>query len=268
MLVQKHQPTILFIFMFIGGVLPSFAQDVSDDIETVIKTAESYMGTPYNYDGIDCSRLMQICYQEVGKELPRTSYEQAEVGDPVSMINLRRGDMVFFKMGEKIGHVGMVVSYPGESLKFIHSSSSRGVTTSKMRDPYWARRFVSARRMLIEALYSDPIPNYLGDFEIAKYPGVFPESSESFLSTQDVLAMHPNDRTFMIKELLARHGYKFKENYWRKYFSKREWYNKARKKNSLEDILPYMSEREKHNYYLLMQAGSKERLTYQNLGLG
>ncbi|MEM6766693.1 MAG: C40 family peptidase [Bacteroidota bacterium] len=268
MLIQRLQPTALLSLFLLGGFFSGWAQDIAEDIETVISTAESYTGTPYNYNGIDCSRLMQICYQEVGKELPRTSYEQAEIGDPVSIINLRRGDMVFFKMGEKIGHVGIVISYPGEPIKFIHSSSSKGVTTSKMRDSYWSKRFVSARRLLIEALYSDPVSTFLGDWERSTYPGVYPESSELFLSTQDVLAMHPNDRTFMIKELLARHGYNFKQNYWKKYFAKREWYTKIRKRDSLEDILPYMSEREKHNYFLLMQAGTKERLTYQDLGLG
>jgi cell wall-associated NlpC family hydrolase len=67
------------------------------------------------------------------------------------MTQVTRGDLLFFKIGKKgknINHVGLVVEVDGEEIKFIHSTSSRGVIVSSLREGYWNYSFVKATRIL------------------------------------------------------------------------------------------------------------------------
>ena len=48
------------------------------------------------------------------------------------------GDLVFFGNGNKITHVGIVVSNKGEELKMVHASTSKGViVTNVEKSSYW-----------------------------------------------------------------------------------------------------------------------------------
>lgn len=50
--------------------------------------------------GIDCSGFVQRTFREqFGLELPRSTYEQQEMGKSVSRSNLRTGDLVLFRAG-------------------------------------------------------------------------------------------------------------------------------------------------------------------------
>jgi lipoprotein Spr len=124
------------------------------DSEKVIAEAFSFLGTParmggQSHDGIDCSGLILATHKSCGIELPRTAEEQARYGTIVSSIeNLRRGDLLFFynsyETPRLITHVGI---YLGEN-EFIHTSSSKGVTVSRIDDPYyWKERFLFATRL-------------------------------------------------------------------------------------------------------------------------
>lgn len=93
---------------------------------SIMKTAESFIGIPYLWGGssvdtgFDCSGLTMTIYQINGLDLPRTSAEQYETGDPVNRHELQRGDLVFFANGgSKIDHVGI---YIGDD-RFIHAPS-------------------------------------------------------------------------------------------------------------------------------------------------
>ena len=57
----------------------------SNSHQSVIKTAQDFIGTPYKLGGtdkhgIDCSGLAMICYQSENIKLPRTADAQAETG--------------------------------------------------------------------------------------------------------------------------------------------------------------------------------------------
>ncbi len=113
--------------------------------------AESWMGTPYLYGGmdrrgIDCSGLTWLLYRNVaGVTLPRTAAAQFTVGVSVPRSALRTGDLVFFsEPGRGVFHVGL--SLGGEH--FAHSSVKRGVTISSLREPYYAARWCGAKRVL------------------------------------------------------------------------------------------------------------------------
>lgn len=90
-------------------------------INTVIRTAKSFLGTPYVYGGsspstgFDCSGLTQYAFRQAGISIPRVSYEQAASGVAVPYSQLRAGDLVAFN--SPVSHVGI---YLGDGT-FIHS---------------------------------------------------------------------------------------------------------------------------------------------------
>jgi cell wall-associated NlpC family hydrolase len=78
----------------------------------VVASAKKYLGTPYIFGstdpskGLDCSALVQRAYKDLGIKLPRLSYEQADVGQPVaSLAEAKPGDIVAFD--SPVDHVGI-----------------------------------------------------------------------------------------------------------------------------------------------------------------
>lgn len=112
-----------------------------------------WMGTPYRWGGnskggIDCSRFVNRMYEFVydsflGGKTSRDIYK--ELTEIVSTDDLKEGDFVFFKIHRRyISHIGI---YLGDN-KFVHASSSEGVTISDLDEPYWKRYFYKAGRFM------------------------------------------------------------------------------------------------------------------------
>lgn len=125
------------------------------DIEGIIKYAESLLGTPhvmggYSRSGLDCSGLVKLAHAQFDVDLPRSSHEQGRYGRILSSDEeLKRGDLVFFhstySTPNLITHSGI---YLGEN-KFIHTSSSRGVSISALFDSgYWQDHYLFATRLV------------------------------------------------------------------------------------------------------------------------
>lgn len=116
----------------------------------VVTLARNFIGVPYVRAssnprvGFDCSGFTRYVYALAGVGLPRSSYEQFDLGVPVSRSSLVAGDLVFFNTGGGVSHVGI---YAGGG-SFIHSSSSRGVTITSLGASYWAPRYIGARRVV------------------------------------------------------------------------------------------------------------------------
>lgn len=105
-----------------------------------------WLGTPHRMggttkQGVDCSGFVCNVYKEIyGISLPRRSQDMEKVCKIIKNKNdLREGDLVFFnnKKGGSINHVGIFL----DTDKFIHTSSSKGVTIGKFSETYWAERF-------------------------------------------------------------------------------------------------------------------------------
>lgn len=95
--------------------------------------------------GIDCSGFVQRTFREqFGMDLPRSTYEQEDMGKKIQRTKLRPGDLVLFRAGSTGRHVGI---YLGND-KFVHASTSSGVTISSMTEAYWDKRYREARRVL------------------------------------------------------------------------------------------------------------------------
>ena len=94
--------------------------------------------------GVDCSGLVYVTYRSrLGIQIPRSTELQSSIGVPVKQSQLKAGDLVFFKTGLKQRHVGI---YMGNN-QFLHASSSKGVTVSRLDNVYWSRSYWKARRV-------------------------------------------------------------------------------------------------------------------------
>jgi hypothetical protein len=115
-----------------------------DNSKSYIGTAYRYGSKPGNTKSFDCSSYTLYMFQLSNYDLPRSSVAQAKVGKKVSRSNLSQGDLVFFNTnGRGISHVGI---YVGNN-NFIHASTDRGVIISALDQPYYNKRYVTARRV-------------------------------------------------------------------------------------------------------------------------
>jgi cell wall-associated NlpC family hydrolase len=110
---------------------------------------EDWKGVPYRYGGlsprgVDCSGFVYLTFlSRLGMEVPRTTTELLQSGEKVKRDEIQVGDLVFFRTGPGNRHVGI---YMGNG-DFLHASSSQGVMTSSLSNPYWHRRYWQARRL-------------------------------------------------------------------------------------------------------------------------
>ncbi|RSK41943.1 C40 family peptidase [Mangrovimonas spongiae] len=125
-------------------------------INNIIAEAETYHGVRYKYGGntkrgMDCSGLVTTAFKSEDILLPRTTSSLSTHGDWIDLKNVQKGDLLFFatkKNSRKVNHVGIVTNTRPGYVEFIHSTTSRGVITSKLSEKYWYFAFVQARRVL------------------------------------------------------------------------------------------------------------------------
>ena len=121
--------------------------------DEIITTAQNFLGIPHCLGGttsrcMDCSGLLVAVFSTHNIYLPHNSEEQARYGNIVAKKEkLNRGDLVFFIKSYKthrfITHSGI---YLGND-KFIHTSSSKGVTITSIYDPWWNNKFIFGTRI-------------------------------------------------------------------------------------------------------------------------
>jgi cell wall-associated NlpC family hydrolase len=124
--------------------------------EEIINTALTYAGVKYKYGGttrrgMDCSGLLYATFLEHDIYLPRVSFYMANEGEKIPLEQVSKGDLLFFTTSnrrKRINHVGLVVEVDGDDIRFIHSTTSRGVIVSSLKEGYWNYAFVKATRIL------------------------------------------------------------------------------------------------------------------------
>jgi len=128
--------------------------------DSIVVYAQQFLGTTYKYgscspaSGFDCSGFTYYVYRHFGISIPRSSRDYVSLGKTVKKEEARRGDLILFtgtKSKTGVGHVGIVVSNPGEPLRFIHSSSSKnhwGVVVTEFEASAYPKRFVKICRVL------------------------------------------------------------------------------------------------------------------------
>jgi len=129
----------------------------SEEVDQIINFAKKYLGTPYHYagstpSGFDCSGFIYYVMGNFGMEVTRSSYGLAEFGETVKLADIRPGDLMFFKGRDvhstRVGHVALVIEVTPDAIRFIHASTSRGVTIDNFKSSkYYIPRFIKAKRL-------------------------------------------------------------------------------------------------------------------------
>lgn len=159
-MIKSTTTYLILVAILLGCITQLSAQKKKkkrqQQIESVIKTSKSYIGTPYKWGGntkagIDCSALIKNSYKTIGVNLPRTSKEQSKIGKKRGWEGLKRGDLVYFKFkrkGSRWYHSGMITHVSKEKILFIHASSSKGVIESNLLSNYYKNSVKSFRRVV------------------------------------------------------------------------------------------------------------------------
>lgn len=158
--------TLLFCLAGIFSLPLSAQTSTSADSTSVtghdiVKVAMKYIGVPYRSGrmnpkvGFDCSGFTTYVFKKENIQLTRSSRSQFTEGVEVSSCtDLQKGDLVFFggsrSSSTSIGHVGIVtdVNPSTGTFSFIHASRT-GIRISSSDEPYYAKRYVGARRILL-----------------------------------------------------------------------------------------------------------------------
>jgi cell wall-associated NlpC family hydrolase len=117
---------------------------------TLTRNAMRFLGVPYVFggtssSGFDCSGYVQHVFAMLGYHIPRTADAQYAAGTRVTGKTIAPGDLVFFQTyASGASHVGI---YIGND-RFVHASSSLGVTVSSLHESYWSARYLGAKRLI------------------------------------------------------------------------------------------------------------------------
>lgn len=124
----------------------------------LIAFARSLTGTPYKYGstdpakGFDCSGFITYVFNHFGIIVPRQSVDFTSMNREIGLGQAKPGDLILFTGTDStnriVGHMGIIVSPPGEKIRFIHSTSGRadGVTETSL-DPYYTGRYMKTIRI-------------------------------------------------------------------------------------------------------------------------
>lgn len=129
--------------------------------EAVIATAREWGGAPYVWGGrtrwgTDCSGYVQSVYRLHGFLLPRDSYQQAEVGEPIepdgNWASLQPGDLLFFRGRESKRVVHVALSLGGSAM--VHAAQENGcVATDDLRGRSELVRSLTANLVGVRRLF-------------------------------------------------------------------------------------------------------------------
>jgi cell wall-associated NlpC family hydrolase len=141
--------------------LRDFGQKARDTAAEITSTALGLVGVDYKFGGntpdtgLDCSGFVRYVFQQAtGISLPRSSKEQAKVGQSIDKTQLQPGDLVFFNTRRfQFSHVGV---YLGDN-RFVHAPSRGGsVEVVNLDNRYWQKAYNGARRV-VGAVAGSPV---------------------------------------------------------------------------------------------------------------
>jgi len=129
-----------YIILFLSFVIIGQAQSKTEVLKTINKDSlvffcKKHLGIKYNYancepkSGFDCSGFVYYVFSHFNIKVPRSSIDFENFGKKIPMDSCKIGDVIVFTGTDaklrKPGHVGIIISNPGEDLQFIHSSSDK-----------------------------------------------------------------------------------------------------------------------------------------------
>lgn len=157
----KQQMQGVDTFILTGNALsdhlPPGTHSTLAKTDSLLSYAKKLIGRAYVYGdigkrGFDCSGFTNHVFSKFGIAISRSSTGQSTDGHPISREKARKGDLIVFTGTNpairKPGHVGIIISDPGEPISFVHSSSVGGVKISEVESTGYERRFMEVRRVL------------------------------------------------------------------------------------------------------------------------
>ena len=124
-------------------------------IDSLVDFALTKRHSRYKYGNagpnyFDCSGLMYYSFKHFGITLNRSSRDQYLMGKKVPKSEIQKGDLVFFRRGKGVGHVGLVIQvHPDGSYKFFHASNAKyGIRIDESTRAGYFNTFVGARRII------------------------------------------------------------------------------------------------------------------------
>ena len=150
----------VYLFLLLIITLPAMANNKVSG-EDIVQKATQYSGIRYTPGGsnpkrgFDCSGFVSYVFRKLDISVPRSSASLFCKDKQVSDYkDLHLGDLVFFKGSNsrraRVGHVGLVTEvYPDGRFKFIHASTSQGIREDWSSSPYYAKRYMGARRIYL-----------------------------------------------------------------------------------------------------------------------
>ncbi|WP_185817102.1 C40 family peptidase [Hymenobacter metallilatus] len=157
----QRQPSPAATAMPVHPVAYVLSKTTSPRADSVVAFALRQLGTNYCYagstpeTGFDCSGFVNYVFGRYHIPVPHSTALLISTGQPVPRAQARPGDIVVFTgtaaTSTTPGHAGIVLSRPGEPLRFVHSSSARresGVKISQVEGTDYERRFMQVRRVL------------------------------------------------------------------------------------------------------------------------
>lgn len=114
--------------------------ELKEKLENNIKEC---IGIPYMFGGnspeigFDCSGLMQYLYEQIGKNIPRTSQEQFKIGKIVNELEeLKFGDLLFYN---NANYVAMYID-ENKILEAPHTGANVRISNIFNRNDYCGAR--------------------------------------------------------------------------------------------------------------------------------
>lgn len=156
---QKNLLLVFFVFFSLSNVQAQTKDSLLFDPDSLVSFAKSYVGTPYKWGGsssagFDCSGFVSFVFRHFGLNTSHGAKDYYNLGKSVPIDSSRKGDVILFTgtnfSRKSVGHVGIVISNSGDSLVFIHSSSSKkhfGVTVTDYYKSAYPKRFMGIRRL-------------------------------------------------------------------------------------------------------------------------
>ena len=125
-------------------------------VDSIISLGKTFLGKPYKYKtnlpwALDCSGYLAFIYSKFNINLPRSSRGLFNETESIDIIEVQKGDLLFFKgrnlADRTVGHVSMVIEVNPESIKMMHSCS-RGIIIDELeKSNYYKQRFLKAGRI-------------------------------------------------------------------------------------------------------------------------
>jgi len=149
-------------------IVPAAGMEILGDIEDssadfamiddMLNYARKFMGVRYvrggrSPKGFDCSGFTSYVFSQFGYQLSPSSSTQYTQGKKVSRDEVQPGDLLFFtgraSRSGRVGHVAIAVDADPVSgeITFIHAART-GIKIDKITAPYYASRFLGARRVI------------------------------------------------------------------------------------------------------------------------